>query len=55
MSEQLNIEGLIVTEETTVSEVVEEEVVEEEDDSPGFGIVASLLAFAFVVLNRRKD
>ena len=39
----------------TEGEEVEEEVVEEEDDSPGFGIVASLLAFAFVVLNRRKD
>ena len=39
----------------TEGEDVEEEVVEEEDDSPGFGIVASLLAFAFVVLNRRKD
>ena len=39
----------------TEGEEVEEEVVEEEDDSPGFGIIASLLAFAFVVLNRRKD
>ena len=39
----------------TEGEEVEEQVVEEEDDSPGFGIVASLLAFAFVVLNRRKD
>ena len=39
----------------TEGEEVEEEVVEEEEDSPGFGIVASLLAFAFVVLNRRKD
>ena len=39
----------------TEGEEVEEEVVEEEDDSPGFGIVASLLAFTFVVLNRRKD
>ena len=39
----------------TEGEEVEEEVVEEEDDSPGFGIIASLLAFAFVVLTRRKD
>jgi len=39
----------------TDSTVVEEEVLEEEDDSPGFGILASLLAFTFVVYGRRKD
>ena len=39
----------------TEGEEVEEEVVEQEDDSPGFGIVASLLAFTFIVLNRRKN
>ena len=39
----------------TEGEEVEEEVVETEDDSPGFGVLASLLAFAFVVFNRRKD
>ena len=39
----------------TEGEEVEKEDVEEEDDSPGFGILASLLAFTFVVLNRRKD
>ena len=39
----------------TEGEVVEEEVVEQEDDSPGFGILASLLAFTFIALNRRKD
>ena len=39
----------------TEGEEVEDVVVEEEDDSPGFGLIASLLAFAFVVLNRRKD
>ena len=44
----------IEVKETEGEEVVEE-VVEEEDDSPGFGILASLLAFTFVVLNRRKD
>ena len=44
----------IEVKETEGEEVVEE-VVEEEDDSPGFGIFASLLAFTFVVLNRRKD
>ena len=44
----------IEVKETEVPEV-EEEVVEEEDDSPGFGILASLLAFTFVVMNRRKD
>ena len=44
----------IEVKETEVPEVVEE-VVEDEDDSPGFGILASLLAFTFVVLNRRKD
>jgi len=38
----------------TEGEEVVEEVVEEEDDSPGFGILASVLAFTFVVLNRRK-
>ena len=42
-------------ESSAPAEATTEEVVEEEDDSPGFGIVASLLAFAFVVLNRRKD
>ena len=30
-------------------------VLEDEDDSPGFGILASLLAFTFVVYGRRKD
>ena len=44
----------IEVKETEGEEVVEEDV-EEEDDSPGFGILASLLAFTFVVLNRRKD
>jgi len=44
----------IEVKETEVPEV-EEIVVEEEDDSPGFGILASLLAFTFVVMNRRKD
>ena len=39
----------------TDSTVVEEEALEEEDDSPGFGILASLLAFTFVVYGRRKD
>jgi len=39
----------------TDSTVVEEEVLDEEDDSPGFGILASLLAFTFVVYGRRKD
>ena len=39
----------------TEGEEVEEEVIETEDDSPGFGVLASLLAFAFVVFNRRKD
>jgi uncharacterized membrane protein len=34
---------------------VQEEVLDEEDDSPGFGILASLLAFTFVVYGRRKD
>jgi len=44
----------IEVKETEGEEVIEE-VVEEEDDSPGFGILALLLAFTFVVLNRRKD
>ena len=39
----------------TDSTEVEEEVIEEEDDSPGFGILASLLAFTFVIYGRRKD
>ena len=39
----------------TESTEVEEEVIEEEDDSPGFGILASLLAFTFVIYGRRKD
>ena len=39
----------------TEGEEVEEEVVETEDDSPGFGVLVSLLAFAFVAFNRRKD
>jgi len=39
----------------TDSTVVEEEVLEDEDDSPGFGILTSLLAFTFVVYGRRKD
>jgi uncharacterized membrane protein len=38
----------------TDSTEVEEEVLEE-DDSPGFGILASLLAFTFVVYGRRKN
>ena len=44
----------IEVKETEGEEVVEEKV-ETEDDSPGFGVLASLLAFAFVVFNRRKD
>ena len=44
----------IEVKETEGEEVVEEKV-ETEDDSPGFGVFASLLAFAFVVFNRRKD
>ena len=44
----------IEVKETEGEEVVVEEV-ETEDDSPGFGVLASLLAFAFVVFNRRKD
>ena len=43
-----------VTEKSTSGTGPETDKVDE-DDSPGFGIVASLLAFAFVVLNRRKD
>jgi hypothetical protein len=39
----------------TEGEEVEEEVIETEDDSPGFGVLASLLAIAFVVFNHRKD
>jgi hypothetical protein len=39
----------------TDSTDVVEEVLEEEDDSPGFGVLASLLAFTFVVYGRRKD
>ena len=39
----------------TDSTVVEEEVLDDEEDSPGFGILASLLAFTFVVYGRRKD
>jgi uncharacterized membrane protein len=39
---------------TDSTEVVEE-VLEDEDDSPGFGILASLLAFTFVVYGRKKD
>ena len=39
----------------TESTEVEEDVIEEEDDSPGFGILASLLAFTFVIYGRRKD
>lgn len=38
----------------TDSTVVEEEVLDDEEDSPGFGILASLLAFTFVVYGRRK-
>ena len=45
----------IEVKETEVPEVVEEVVEEGEDDSPGFGILASLLAFTLVVMNRRKD
>jgi hypothetical protein len=44
----------IEVKETEGEEVVEEKV-ETEDDSPGFGVLASLLAFAFVVFNHRKD
>jgi hypothetical protein len=40
---------------TTDSTDVVEEVLEEEDDSPGFGILASFLAFTFVIYGRRKD
>ena len=39
----------------TDSTDVVEEVLEEEDDSPGFGILASFLAFTFVIYGRRKD
>jgi len=45
----------VIEAKETDATVVEEEVLEEEDDSPGFGIFASLLAFAFVVYGRRKD
>ena len=44
----------IEAKETESTDVVEE-VLEEEDDSPGFGVLASLLAFTFVVYGRRKD
>jgi hypothetical protein len=40
---------------TTDSTDVVEEVLDEEDDSPGFGILASFLAFIFVIYGRRKD
>jgi uncharacterized membrane protein len=40
---------------TTDSTDVVEEALEEEDDSPGFGILASFLAFTFVIYGRRKD
>ena len=44
----------IEAKETESTDVVEE-VLEEGDDSPGFGVLASLLAFTFVVYGRRKD
>jgi len=39
----------------TDSTDVVDDVLEEEDDSPGFGILASFLAFTFVIYGRRKD
>lgn len=45
----------VIEAKDTDSTVVDEEVLEDEDDSPGFGILASLLAFTFVVYGRRKD